>query len=374
MARRGRPPHPGPLTPAEDRVLEHVKQGLPNAEIAVRLGISVNTVRYHVSNLLAKANATTRDDLARWQPKEEGRRWRWGWLSLGWKPAAVGVATVGLLSLGAMVYVPVADNAQTAETAVDPSDEFTVPDPDELRARGFFDAGQVLDREGNTVVLGHSMRDVFSRILIADPEGIEITPLAHDQPYTFSLLSVSPSPLAVTQVFITDAAGMPHRSTLTQDGHLWIQTEPLPGDVVYDWASGWPVTMSGAQPLGELPVGPGATELHRTTCIDGRCEVYYHLTAGTALQPFRGTPTCDSSTHWRLASAVATIHVEPNLIGDPPPDVVSGCAAVETEAGVPWLNPGAYRLTATDSAGRPISLGITPDGHLYAGKFAVWVD
>ena len=51
--RRGRPPHPGDVTPAEERVLELVREGLPNAEIAIRLGISINTVRYHVSNLLA---------------------------------------------------------------------------------------------------------------------------------------------------------------------------------------------------------------------------------------------------------------------------------------------------------------------------------
>ena len=37
MARRGRPPHPGVLTPAEWRVLEELREGRTNAEIAVRL-------------------------------------------------------------------------------------------------------------------------------------------------------------------------------------------------------------------------------------------------------------------------------------------------------------------------------------------------
>jgi DNA-binding CsgD family transcriptional regulator len=104
MAQRGRPPHPGPLTPAEARVLEHVRAGLPNAEIAVRLGISVNTVRYHVSNLLAKAGASTREELARWRPKAERKGLRWGWLSLlGWKPVVVGLAAVGVVGVGAVV-------------------------------------------------------------------------------------------------------------------------------------------------------------------------------------------------------------------------------------------------------------------------------
>jgi YVTN family beta-propeller protein len=63
----GRPPTEG-LTPAETRVLAHVREGQTNAEIATRLGVSVNTVRYHVSNLLAKAGLGRRRQLADWQP------------------------------------------------------------------------------------------------------------------------------------------------------------------------------------------------------------------------------------------------------------------------------------------------------------------
>ncbi|NIR62070.1 MAG: helix-turn-helix transcriptional regulator, partial [Gammaproteobacteria bacterium] len=40
---RGRPPHPDVLTPAEWRVLEHVRDGRSNAEIAERLGLSLHT-------------------------------------------------------------------------------------------------------------------------------------------------------------------------------------------------------------------------------------------------------------------------------------------------------------------------------------------
>src|SRR5687768_4960172 len=63
---RGRPPHPDVLTPAEWRVLEYVRQGMPNAEIAVRLGLSVPTVKSHVSSMLAKTGETDRGALARW--------------------------------------------------------------------------------------------------------------------------------------------------------------------------------------------------------------------------------------------------------------------------------------------------------------------
>ncbi|MEO8541885.1 MAG: helix-turn-helix transcriptional regulator, partial [bacterium] len=46
----GRRKHPEPLTPAEQRVLDEIKIGGTNAEIAVRLGLSINTVKYHVAN------------------------------------------------------------------------------------------------------------------------------------------------------------------------------------------------------------------------------------------------------------------------------------------------------------------------------------
>jgi len=87
----GRPPHPDVLTPAEWRVLEHVRAGHPNAEIAVRLGISVNTVRYHVSNMLAKLEQPDRQALAAWdgEPRE-----RFAWLP-SLPPISLGLGGMG---------------------------------------------------------------------------------------------------------------------------------------------------------------------------------------------------------------------------------------------------------------------------------------
>jgi DNA-binding CsgD family transcriptional regulator len=99
-ARRGRPPYPGILTPAEERVLDLVRAGLTNAEIAVRLGLSISTVRYHLTNLHAKANSESREALRSWEPST-GRRNPLGLLGplvpgLKWVAAATGVAIVGL--------------------------------------------------------------------------------------------------------------------------------------------------------------------------------------------------------------------------------------------------------------------------------------
>ena len=73
---RGRPRHPDVLTPAEWRVLEELREGGTNAEIAARLGISGDAVKYHISNMLGKLELRGRDELAAWRP--ERRRGRLG--------------------------------------------------------------------------------------------------------------------------------------------------------------------------------------------------------------------------------------------------------------------------------------------------------
>ena len=109
--RGGRPRHPDVLTPAEWRVLEALREGGTNAEIAARLGVSTNTVRYHVSNMLAKLELRDRRALAAWRP--EGHRGRLGALfalpaavwSVGRPLAWVGV---GAAVLAGVVVVAVA--------------------------------------------------------------------------------------------------------------------------------------------------------------------------------------------------------------------------------------------------------------------------
>ena len=72
--RGGRPRHPDVLTPAEWRVLEALRDGGTNAAIAARLGLSPDTVKYHISNMLAKLELRDRRALAAWRPDPERRR------------------------------------------------------------------------------------------------------------------------------------------------------------------------------------------------------------------------------------------------------------------------------------------------------------
>ncbi|MBM4003414.1 MAG: response regulator transcription factor [Planctomycetes bacterium] len=60
-----------PLTPRELQVLRHVALGLSNREIGSALGISVETVKEHVQNLLRKIECTDRTQAAVWAVRNE---------------------------------------------------------------------------------------------------------------------------------------------------------------------------------------------------------------------------------------------------------------------------------------------------------------
>lgn len=66
FTRAERPTRPDPdrLSERETQVLDLVTQGLRNKEIAARLGISQNTVKYHLGNILSKLHAQSRAELA----------------------------------------------------------------------------------------------------------------------------------------------------------------------------------------------------------------------------------------------------------------------------------------------------------------------
>jgi len=63
---RGRPPHPDILTPAEWRVVEGVRHGLTNPQIARRLGHSTDAVKFHIGNAMTKLGFTRRAQIRHW--------------------------------------------------------------------------------------------------------------------------------------------------------------------------------------------------------------------------------------------------------------------------------------------------------------------
>ena len=64
---RGRPRHPDVLTPAEWRVVDAVRHGMSNRAIARGRGVSLDAVKFHVSNAVAKLGLADRAALRRWR-------------------------------------------------------------------------------------------------------------------------------------------------------------------------------------------------------------------------------------------------------------------------------------------------------------------
>jgi DNA-binding CsgD family transcriptional regulator/catechol 2,3-dioxygenase-like lactoylglutathione lyase family enzyme len=71
---RGRPPHADLLTPSEWRTVHAVQHGMSNVEIARRRGVSVDAIKFHVSNALAKLGLRNRRELRAWfqAPRDSG--------------------------------------------------------------------------------------------------------------------------------------------------------------------------------------------------------------------------------------------------------------------------------------------------------------
>ncbi len=100
MAKRGPKPHPELLTPREQDVLALLREGLTNAQIAERLGITPETAKYHVSEILSKLHVTTREQAAAWREPERHRAWRLLGAAASLLVLTSAVAGLGLLGWG----------------------------------------------------------------------------------------------------------------------------------------------------------------------------------------------------------------------------------------------------------------------------------
>ena len=64
--RRGRPRHPDVLTPAEWAVLDMLRHGMTQREIARRRGVSLDAIKYHVENIGGKLGVPGTAALRHW--------------------------------------------------------------------------------------------------------------------------------------------------------------------------------------------------------------------------------------------------------------------------------------------------------------------
>src|SRR6185437_4134542 len=68
----GRPRHDDVLTPTEWQGAAQVRHGLTNRRIAERMGVSLDAIKFHVSNALSKLSFSSREELRRWDGVAKG--------------------------------------------------------------------------------------------------------------------------------------------------------------------------------------------------------------------------------------------------------------------------------------------------------------
>lgn len=72
--RRGRPPHPDVLTPAEWEIFHMVRHGMTNRRIAIQRGTTVDAVKFHLENIRLKLDVASRAELRQLR-RQPGQQW-----------------------------------------------------------------------------------------------------------------------------------------------------------------------------------------------------------------------------------------------------------------------------------------------------------
>src|SRR5206468_4169269 len=99
------------LTPREREVLDLLRLGLTNEEIARRLDISIAGAKYHVSQILSKFGVATREESATWLPDRQSWLRKLVWIS------AAGVTLAAVSGVALIVF-------NTDTDLIDESDVF----------------------------------------------------------------------------------------------------------------------------------------------------------------------------------------------------------------------------------------------------------
>lgn len=108
-------------------MLEELRKGGTNAEIGVRLGVSPDAVKFHISNMLAKLGLDDRHQLAAWRPPRDRRRLL-GTLALPGVVASIGRPLLWTgVALGGAAVVELGWHIRRAREAVLTTNILTTP-------------------------------------------------------------------------------------------------------------------------------------------------------------------------------------------------------------------------------------------------------
>jgi DNA-binding CsgD family transcriptional regulator len=423
---RGRPPSEGLFTPSEERVLELIRQGKTNSEIANELRISVAGVKYHVTNLLGKVGVPDRAALAGWRGGNQRPRTGSGF-SLGWRSIFTAgkftAAGLGMVACGAValaVFQLTSGGGVNNQALPAAPEGYSSVAAEDLEALGMVDAGQILrPLSGSTPVFAGSIRQSASVALLTGPAevvmgtgkawqfgGMNFVPAdsrvpnwvalsghAGGKPVSVQLgaenMALSESSIIEvddhgTRTVRTKTAnatpellvaatrdGLPLRAAIAQNGHLYVDPAPAPLTAVVDEWSGELLDVHGAI-VGERLPEPAAGLFQFTGCgTEGHRACYVSVRSHVPLvAPVDGVLTCPSSDVVEIQDADVVLRISrvDTGYGGSPQFACDGHPVVAGEAigpaGVHWSYSAARATT-----GEPLSVGAAFDGTLYIGDF-----
>lgn len=341
--KRGPRPYPGPVTPGEQRVLELLRLGMTNAQIAERLGISPDGVKYHVSNMLSKLGFDHREQLAAWDGEESrpaiGVAW---WRAIVTERIAGGavlaVAVASVLALLAWARPGGGDKSAVAESLTWAGEPLTLAGPS--------GSGWVIDDvrwDGGNVAVYYHPTDPGGQLALAIRLGTSMI-----GPGPFEIVGTAPNGLDRARMRINVPAGA-HSVSFSPDpprvyipGPLTVILRPARGGDYRGHVNSldvdWRVTGSNAAgdrfevafwsdpvPVPFNPVNAG-TEVTLRDAMGRR----YSFRSAT---PFREAPTTLSFDGPPAARAGAyTLSITPPRVDEPIPDLIIPLSAV---AGTP---------------------------------------
>ena len=410
------------LTPQESRVLEQIRLGKTNSEIAHELAISVAGVKYHVGNMLSKLGVADRAGLAAWQGKTDAgpaeRNHRGLSLSvLGWWKAAA--AAAGLVAAGTVAAVWSSWNDSAPSPAGPEPVAFETPAGYErmtaadLEALGMVDAGLILRADnGRDPVVAVQVREALSPMYLGEqaevvegpgaefalnfvavaPNAVYLTGKVETEPIRVTLWSqlrglggdtnividddrtrrilFTAAPTGQLVLSVTSAINQrPLTAGIATNGHLFVHPAPLSDEMVLDNWTGTELDLSDADE--GLPLGPIGQGLFRFTGCDsntGVCSVSFRafepLTA-----PFAGTLRCLDRETVEIENSRLKVRIERVNTGyggsadfacEPHP-VAAG--DVIGDRGKHWS------YTAFAPSGEQLSTGVSYDGRFFVGEF-----
>ncbi|NJD66213.1 MAG: hypothetical protein FIB00_13430 [Chloroflexi bacterium] len=189
---------------------------------------------------------------------------------------------------------------------------------------------------------------------------------------TGALIGISAAPGssgASILIEVSDESGRPYRSMLTPEGRLLVSREPLGRTTVVDYFTGAALDVGPARPFGILPTAAGGWTF--TICNDsgaGACIVSWRQSGQGYAVPAPGILSCPGGRELRYASADFTLTFR--RAGSVQGTVEFACEPEPLDPGRAFLPDGNWLISAAKPDGTPVSVTVAGDGTLYIGDVA----